>query len=210
MTGKLFLMLVLAAASGASQAAKHAKATFVKSAPSHQALGFTLGQPPTLITCPTAHDGSFDSQSWSASLDSTCMESPTHAEVSADGREKTLPVHFSLSEEPSIAPGVQARGLALQILDGTVQGVVVRTSGLNSQKAIYAMLRKKYGVPSSLAKKDAGAAADGIRAEWVLSDLRVSFEGVGATPDEGSLSITTAGAFQHAMNSPASAQSLPQ
>ena len=203
MKAKLFLMLALSAAgvSATAQAAKFTRSSGQRSAPSPQILGFTLGQPPTLITCPTTRDGFFDSRAWSPTLDSTCMESPTRADTSADGRAKTLPVHFSRSEEPALAAGMHARGFALLILDGTVQGVLVSTSGLDSQKAIYAMLKKKYGIPTSIAKSHgqtgAGKPTEGISASWVFADVRVSFEGIEATADEGKLSITTLGAVDY-------------
>jgi len=199
-------MLALAAAGGSAQAAKRVRSSAPKPAPSLQAFGFTLGQRPTLLPCPTTKDGSFNSKSWSPSLDATCMESPTHGEVSADGRAKTMPVHFSHSDEPSLLSSIHARGLALQIFDGTVQSILVSTSGVDSQKNIYAMLRKKYGVPASLGKKPQenrmGSPVEGINASWVFSDLRVIFEGIGATPDEGLLSITTTASFEHAAMSP--------
>ena len=216
MKAKLFLMLALSAASvsATAQAAKFSRSTGHRSAPSLQVWGFALGQPPTLIPCPTTRDGLFDSRSWSPTLDSTCMESPTHADTSADGRAKTLPVHFSRAEEPALAAGVHARSFALMILDGTVQGVVVRTSGLDSQKAVYAMLRKKYGTPTSVAKARGQngrteKAAEGISASWTMADLRVDFEGIGTTTDEGTIFITTASAFEQAMKSP-SAPSMPE
>jgi len=214
MKARLILMLALTAAgiSAAAQASHRARSP--TSAPSLQIFGFALEQPPTLITCPTTRDGLFDSRSWSPTLDSTCMESPTRADTSADGRAKTLPVHFSRAEEPALAAGVHARSFALMILDGTVQGVVVRTSGLDSQKAVYAMLRKKYGTPTSVAKARGqngrtGKAAEGISASWTMADLRVDFEGIGTTADEGTIFITTASAFEHAMKSP-SAPSMPE
>ena len=203
MKAKLFLMLALSAASvsATAQTAKFTRSTGHRSAPSLQAWGFALGQPPTLIPCPTTRDGLFDSRSWTPTLDSTCMESPTHADTSADGRAKTLPVHFSRAEEPALAPSVHPRSFALLILDGTVQGVLVSTSGLDSQKAIYAMLKKKYGIPTSIAKTHgqtgAGKSTEGIRANWVFADVRVSFEGIEATADEGKLSITTIGAVDY-------------
>jgi hypothetical protein len=208
MKAKLFLMLALGAAgvSANVQAARFTRSTGQRSTPDLQFLGFTLGQPPTLIVCPTTRDGLFDARSWSPTLDSTCMESPTQADTSADGRAKTLPVHFSRSEEPALAAGVHALGFALVILDGTVQGVLVRTSGLDSQKAVYAMLRKKYGVPTSLTKahgqNSTGKAAESIGASWIFADLRVSFEGIGTRTDEGALSVETASAFERAMTSP--------
>lgn len=166
-----------------------------------QIWGFTLEQPPTLIPCPADRNGVFDSRSWSASLDSTCMEPATRANTSADDRAKTLPVHFSRSEEPLLAPGVHARGFALLILDGTVQGVLVRTSGTDSQNAIYAMLRKKYGVPTALVKKHAQNGekklSQSIGANWQFPHLRVSFEGREETTGEGTLSITTASAYDY-------------
>ncbi len=140
------------------------------------------------------------------------MESPTHADTSADGRAKTLPVHFSRSEEPVLGPGIHARGFALLILDGTVQGVLVRTSGRDTQKAIYAMLRKKYGVPTSVAKareqSGTNTSAEAISASWIFADLRVSFEGIGATADQGTLSITTTRAAEY-VTTAASASSTP-
>jgi len=214
MKAKLFLMLALSAAgvSATAQAAKFTRSSGQRSAPSPQILGFTLGQPPTLITCPTTRDGLFDTRSWSPTLDSTCMEAPTQADTSADGRAKTLPVHFSRSEEPALAAGMHARGFALLILDGTVQGVFVRTSGLESQKAVYTMLRKKYGVPTSVAKSheqnSTSKEAEGISASWIFENLRVSFEGVGAATDEGTLSITTASAIEHVMKSPSTPATL--
>ena len=204
MKASLFLLLVLTGAgvSATAQATKVVRSAGQRSAPSLQVLGFALGQPPTLIPCPTTRDGLFDSRSWSPTLDSTCMESPTHADASADGRAKTLPVHFSRAEEPMLAPGIHARGFALLILDGTVQGVVIRTGGMDGQKAIFAMLRKKYGVPTSVAKaqghNSAEKSAEGISASWVFTDLRVSFEGIDATTGEGTLSVTTPGAYDYA------------
>lgn len=194
-------MLALSAAGISAAAQASHRATSPTSAPSLQILGFALEQPPTLITCPTTRDGRFDNRAWSPTLDSTCMESPTRADTSADGRAKTLPVHFSRSEEPALAAGMHARGFALLILDGTVQGVLVSTSGLDSQKAIYAMLKKKYGIPTSIAKTHGqtgtGKPTEGISASWVFADLRVSFEGIEATADEGKLSITTIGAVDY-------------
>ncbi|MBB6242600.1 hypothetical protein [Rhodanobacter sp. MP1X3] len=205
MKGRLFLMLALTVAGGSVQAAKHTRGSTPKPAPSFEAFGFTLGQRPTLLTCPTTREGFFDGKAWSATLDATCLESPTHGEATADGRSKTTPVHFNHSDEPWVVSNNRAGSLELQILDGTVQGIRVRTSGVDSQKGIYAMLRKKYGVPTTLTKKHVpnriGAQLDGISADWLFSNLRVTFEGIGATPDEGSLSITTTGAFEYAMKS---------
>ena len=216
MKAMLFLMLALSAAgiSVTAQAAKFTRSTGHRSAPSLQLWGFMLGQPPTLITCPTTRDGLFNSRSWSPTLDSTCMESPTHTDTSADGRAKTLPVHFSRAEEPALAPSIHPRSFALLILDGTVQGVLVRTSGLDSQKAVYAMLRKKYGVPTSVARAHgqngtAGKAAEGISASWTIADPRVNFEGIGTTTGEGTLFIAMASAFEHAMKS-SSAPPMPE
>jgi hypothetical protein len=209
MKAKLFLMLALAVAGGSVQAAKRTRIATPRLASTLQVFGFTLGQSPTLVICPTTREGLFDSNTWSASLDSTCMDSPTHGAGSADGRGETMLVHFSRSDEPLLASGIHARGFALQILDGTVQGIFVRTGGAHSQKGIYAALRKKYGVPAALAMKhrqnERGATVDGISAAWLFSNLRVTFEGIGLTPDEGSLSITTPGSFEHAANPPPSA-----
>ncbi len=195
-------MLALSAAGIAATAQAAARLRSPRSAPSLQILGFTLGQPPTLITCPTTRDGLFDSRSWSPTLDSTCMEAATHADTSSDGREKTLPVHFSRSEEPTLAPGTRARGFALVILDDTVQGLRVRTSGLDSQKATFAVLRKKYGPPTSVAgvhgQNSAERSAASISASWVFTDLKVRFEGIDATTGEGRLFITTVGAYEYA------------
>ena len=206
MKARLFLMLALAAAGGTALAARRIRSSVPKPAPSLQAFGFTLGQRPTLLPCPTNKDGSFNSKSWSASLDATCMESPTPGEISADGRAKTVPVHFSHSDEPLLLSSIHARGLALQIFDGTVQSILVRTSGVDSQKNVYAMLRKKYGVPASIVRKPLAnrmsEPVDGISANWVFADLRVTFEGIGATSDDGLLAITTPGSFAHAASSP--------
>ena len=83
---------------------------------------------------------------------------------------------------------------------------------LESQKAVYTMLRKKYGVPTSVAKSheqnSTSKEAEGISASWIFENLRVSFEGVGAATDEGTLSITTASAIEHVMKSPSTPATL--
>lgn len=200
MKSRLFSMFVFTAALaavGCAHAARHASASAPKRAPSLEAFGFRLGLPPTLLPCPARRDGAFDSKSWSATMDATCLELPTQGDTTADGRLRTSTVHFNHSDDPRIPSAVALR---LQILDGKVQGIVVRTDGIRGQKAAFAMLRKNYGVPAELSRKpvDQGTRkVDGIIAAWTFSDLRVTFEGVGNTPEEGSFSITTTGAVAY-------------
>lgn len=202
MKGRFFLMFALAVAGGSVQAAKHSRASTPKAAPSLEAFGFILGQPPTLVTCPTARDGSFDSRSWTAALDATCLEPVTKNDVAADGRSKTTPVHFNHSDEVRMISSSRADSFELQVLDGKLQGVLGRTSGADGQGRMYALLRKKYGAPTTLTKKrEAGTRVDGISAGWAFSNLRVAFESIAATPAEASFSITTAAAFEYAKSS---------
>jgi hypothetical protein len=198
MKARLFLMLALWAVFAGAQAAHTDRRAQNRAAVTLQFVGFTLGQPPTLIACPTDRSGAFDSRSWSPGLDSTCMETPTRASISEQGRANLLPVHFSRAEEPLLAPGVHPRGLALLIMDGAVQGVLVRTDGVSAQNAVYAMLRNKYGVPTTLSKRRApnadGKTSEIISASWRFSDLRIRFEGSTEATHEGMLTVTTAGA----------------
>jgi hypothetical protein len=204
MKARLFLMLALWAVFGCAHAAKPARRAQARPVVSMQFAGFTLKQPPTLIPCPIDRNGVFDGRSWSPSLDSTCMEAPTRASSGANGRANILPVHFSHSEEPLLASGVHLRAFALLILDGTVQGVIVRIDGGSSQNAVYAMLRNKYGVPTTLSKRRApnadGKASEMISASWRFSDLRIRFEGSAETTREAALSVTTAAASDYASN----------
>jgi hypothetical protein len=197
MKNRFFLMFALMAAVGAVHATKHAGVSAARRAPSLEAFGFKLGLPPTLLPCPATREGVFDGRSWSATMDSTCLERPTSGGTTADGRSRTSVVHFNHSDDPRI---VAATALSLQILDGTVQGIRVRTRGISAQKSVFAMLRKKYGVPSDLSREpleNGSRKVDSIRAVWTFSDLEVTFEGAGATPDEGSFSISTVGSLAY-------------
>lgn len=180
-------------------AAKHPRSSVPKAAPSLEAFGFTFGQTPTLLACPTTREGLFDSRSWSAEMDATCLESASRDKASADGRSKVSAVHFNHSDEVRMLSNARVTSLALQELDGKLQGIYGRTIDADSQSRIYAVLRQKYGTPSTLIKKRVpGTRVDGIRAIWKFSNLRVEFDGTGATASEGSFSILTAAAFDYA------------
>ena len=199
MKGRFFLVVALTMVGVPKVAAKHPRVSVPNAAPSLEAFGFTLGQTPTLLTCPTTRDGSFDSRSWSAEMDATCLELANREQISADGRSKTTPVHFNHSDEIRMVSSSGAGTFELQRLDGKLQGILGRTSGADSQSRVYAVLRKKYGVPVTLIKKRVpGTQVDGLHAAWTFSNLRVNFDGIGATPREGSFSIITDAAFDHA------------
>lgn len=190
-------MVALAVAGAPALAAKRPHVAVPKPAPGLEAFGFTLGQTPTLLTCPTTRDGSFDSRTWSAEMDATCLESASR-KVSADGRSKTSAVHFNHSDEARMIASSHVGGLELQLLDGKVQGIVGQTTGADSQSRVFAVLRKKYGTPATLTRKRLpGIRNKGISARWKFSNLRVDFDGVGTTTTEGSFSILTTAAFDY-------------
>ena len=198
MKGRFCLMVALAVAGASALAAKHPRTSVLKAAPSLEAFGFTLGQVPTLLTCPTTKEGLFDSRSWSADLDATCLESASGDKAAADGRSKISAVHFNHSDKVRMLSHSPAGGLALQQLDGKLQGIYGRTTGADGQSRIYAVLRKKYGTPATLTRKrHAGTRVEGISATWKFSNLRVDFESTGAATGEGSFSILTSAAFDY-------------
>jgi len=202
MKGQFFLVLALAMVGGPTLAAKHPRVSTPKPAPSLEMFGFTLGQAPTLLTCPTTRDGSFDSKSWSAPMDATCLEPATKDRVSADGRSKTTPVHFNHSDEVRMLSSSRAESIELQILDGKLQGILGRTSGADSQKRIYTLLRKKYGVPTTVTKmRMTGTRVEGISAAWIFSNLRATFGRTSGIPGEDSFTIVTAAAYDYAKSS---------
>lgn len=204
-------MLALAVVGAPALAAKQHRLSSLKPAPSLEAFGFMLGQAPTLLTCPTTRDGSFDSRTWSAEMDATCLESTDPDKVTADGRSKISTVHFNHSDEAWMISNSRAGSLELQRLDGKLQGIYGRTAGADSQSRIYAVLRKKYGTPATLTKKRiTGTRIDGIHAAWRFSNLRVDFDGMGATTSEGSFSILTSTAFDYADAAPSPAGAQPR
>ena len=91
--------------------------------------------------------------------------------------------------------GFEGGAIVGNLIGGKLQSLFIKTSGLESQADVYAILLEKYGVATESEvtsfKNLMGAEAEVIIARWRFDDLLIDFSGVSKTVSEGYIYVRT-------------------
>jgi hypothetical protein len=106
--------------------------------------------------------------------------------------EGDISIEFPIMELPL---GVTGGSLGGTIIDGSLEGVIVGTSGLSYQYIMLEKLKGKYGEPSLFLPRRVqnrlGAEFDTFTANWIFDNLIITFNGVDGSLDHGLVTIGT-------------------
>jgi hypothetical protein len=142
-------------------------------------LGITLGKPLPMPSC--------DAPGMQPGLGQTCW-SKQPGPAGSERRQIFTPVG---QEGPSFVRG----WISVETIDDQVVAIIIPTTGVNSQSAAMAELRRKFGAPSRVASDHLqnlmGAHFVGERAWWKRPGYTVSFDSTESDINFGLIKVTT-------------------
>lgn len=157
------------------------QANQLREAPSFDLVGISFGQPIAMKKCSLERGHYVEKPCWEHHILGSFSENP-------------LPQNGKVSIIPSMDyPGVKS--ITVQIVNDSVEGVMLLTWGVNWQDRIFESLSQKYGLPSThqimAAQNMMGANFSKIVAVWKFTNLNVSFLGISNDVYSGFVSAKT-------------------